>query len=182
MRAVSFLLLMAVAGYGAGSLVGWGLSEREVREAMCSYYSEWEFCKKTEKENRLKDLAISGLSRKVHELEMKLKEREKEREMLCVKAYRLNIRLYPLDGKVIGIYRKGAKVRILDRIGGWARTEEGWVSERWLERCPEAEASSPSGGAGLPPSPPPPSSKPVKGKAGAGAVSAGGGNSDVLRK
>ena len=149
MQTVKFLILMAVVGYGTGSLVGWGLSEREVRIAMCSYYSEWEFCKKTKRESRLKDLAISGLSRKVHELEMKLKEREGE--TLCVKAYRLNIRLYPLDGKVIGVYRKGARVEVIDRIGGWARTKEGWVSERWLERCFEEYRASGAGGRdGLP--------------------------------
>ncbi|HHJ63343.1 MAG TPA: SH3 domain-containing protein [Aquifex aeolicus] len=156
MRVVKFLVLTALAGYGMGSLVGWGLSEREVRMAMCAYYSEWEFCREVKKEERLRDLALSGLSRKVHELEMKLREREEKRENLCVKAYRLNIRLYPLDGKVIGVYRKGARVEVLDRIGGWVRTEEGWVSEKWLERCSEA--------------------------AEAGGVSAGSGNSDVLRK
>ena len=151
MRIVKFLTLMAVLGYGIGSVVGWSLSEREVRMAMCSYYSEWEFCKKTRRESRLKDLAISGLSRKVHELEMKLKEREKEGETLCVRAYRLNIRLYPLDGKVIGVYRKGARVEVIDRIGGWVRTKEGWVSERWLERCPEEYRTSGAGGRdGLP--------------------------------
>ena len=137
MRLLRFLVFMAVLGYSGGYLVGWGLSEREIRLAMCSYYSEWEFCKGVEKEEKLKDLAISGLSRKVHELERKLKELEGKRDVLCVKAYRLNIRLYPLDGKVIGVYKRGAKVEVLDRIGGWVRTKEGWVSERYLERCPE---------------------------------------------
>ena len=137
MRVVKSLALIALAGYGMGSLVGWGLSEREVKMAMCAYYSEWEFCGEVKKEERLRDLAISGLSRKVHELERKLREREGRREVLCVRAWRLNIRLYPLDGKVIGVYRKGARVEVMDRIGGWVRTKEGWVSEKWLERCSE---------------------------------------------
>lgn len=143
MRAGRFLLLMAGIGYMGGSFVGWGLSEREIKMAMCSYYSEWEFCREVEEEERIRDLAISGLMKKVHELERRIGERG---EHLCVKAYRLNIRLYPLDGKVIGIYRKGARVEVRDRIGGWVRTEEGWVSERWLERCGKNGDSSGSGG------------------------------------
>ena len=105
--------------------------------AMCSYYPEWEFCEgeKGREERRERDRGIEELSRRLHELEKRVGRKEKE--VLCVRARRLNIRLYPLDGKVIGIYKKGAKVEVRDRIGGWVRTEEGWVSERWLERCEE---------------------------------------------
>ena len=137
MNVWKFFLLMAGIGYAGGAMVGWGLSEKEIKVAMCSYYSEWKFCrevKNKEKEEKFKDLAIEGLSKKLYELERKL---VKKKEYLCVKAHRLNIRLYPLDGKVIGIYRKGARVSVIDRIGGWVRTKEGWVSEKWLERCGE---------------------------------------------
>ena len=143
---VRFLVFMAVLGYTGGYLVGWGLSEREVRIAMCSYYPEWDFCREVRKAEKMRDLAISGLSRKVHELERKLRERERKRDRLCVRAWRLNIRLYPLDGKVIGVYRKGTEVEVIDRIGGWVRTKEGWVSERWLERCPEGSGAPRAGG------------------------------------
>ena len=145
MRSLGFILAMAAVGYAGGSLVGWGLSEKEIKVAMCSYYSEWEFCKETKRKEQIRDLAISGLSKKVYELEQKLKERKEETETLCVRAYRLNIRLYPLDGKVIGIYKKGARVEVIDRIGGWVRTKEGWVSERWLEKCPQEHRASGSG-------------------------------------
>ncbi len=132
MRFLLFFVVMAIAGYTGGSFVGWTLSREEVRKAMCAYYSEWDFCEKYKPEKKLRDLAIAGLSERLRRLEMKL---EGGKEYLCVKAYRLNIRLYPSDGKVIGIYKKGSRVEVIDRIGGWVRTKDGWVSERWLERC-----------------------------------------------
>jgi hypothetical protein len=135
MRVALYLLLMAVLGYGGGNLAGWALTEKEIMLAMCSYYSEWDFCRSADPGRKMKDLAISGLSRKVHELERKVRELSGEGDVLCVRAWRLNIRLYPLDGKVIGIYKKGAKVKVIDRIGGWVRTEEGWVREKWLKEC-----------------------------------------------
>jgi len=131
MSVFRFIVLMAVCGYVAGYFFGWALNSTEIKSAMCSYYPDWEFCRDVKVE-RVRDLALSGLMKKVYELERKI---NREKEYLCVKAHRLNIRLYPLDGKVIGIYRKGTKVEVRDRIGGWVRTEEGWVSERWLERC-----------------------------------------------
>ncbi len=134
-----FLALMAVIGYAGGSLVGWGLSEREVRMAMCSYYSEWDFCKEVQTEKKMKDLAIEGLSREVYKLKKMIIKSSETKEVLCVKAYRLNVRLYPLDGKVIDIYRKGKRVTVIDRIGGWVRTQDGWVSERYLGRCNDAQ-------------------------------------------
>lgn len=141
MRVLGFFVAVALLSYTGGAVVGWGLSDEEIKKAMCSYYSEWEFCKgyKTEP---IKDLALSGLSKKVHELERQLRELSvkllaQRGEEFCVKATRLNIRLYPLNGKVIGQYEKGERVRVIDRIGGWARTKEGWVSERYLERCKE---------------------------------------------
>jgi len=135
MRPVGYLLAMALAGYLGGSIAGYALSEEEIKKAMCSYYSEWDFCREVRERGRLRDLAIEGLSRKVHELERRIEERKREREKLCVTAHMLNVRLYPLDGKVIEVYRKGKEVEVLDRIGGWVRTQDGWVSEKYLGRC-----------------------------------------------
>ncbi len=141
---LQFVALMAVFGYVGGYLTGWAFSDEEIRIAMCSYYTEWEFCKGIEKGERKRDLAIQGLSKRLHQLERMVVIHK--RDKLCVKAYRLNIRLYPLNGKVIGIYRKGAKVEVIDRIGGWVRTKEGWVSERYLTTCSKNMDSSSGGG------------------------------------
>lgn len=140
MRLSLYYLLMAVVGYAGGNAVGYALTDEQLKQAMCSYYSEWDFCKSEKsRPSAVKDLAIMGLSRQLHEVSQRVVSIEKrlstQSSHLCVKAYRLNIRLYPLDGKVIGIYKRGARVQVLDRIASWVRTDDGWISARYLGEC-----------------------------------------------
>ena len=147
MRGHGFITTMAFVGFLGGNLVGYGLSDRELREAMCSYYSERDFCKKEKaRPSVVKDLAIMGLSKQLHEVSLKVSSIENKiakgpDQVLCVKAHRLNIRLYPLDGTVIGIYKRGAKVAVVDRIADWVRTEDGWVSGRYLKECSDEKVA-----------------------------------------
>lgn len=148
MRVLHFFVACAVFGYAGGGLLGWGLSEEGLRSAMCSYYSEWDFCKDKVKDRKQSDVemekAIRGLSREVHKIGLKVSEIEKLSRVeegasslgkMCVSVHRLRIRLYPLDGKVIGHYKKGAEVQVKDRIGDWVRTQDGWVSAYYLTGC-----------------------------------------------
>lgn len=160
MRFSLYYLLMAVVGYAGGNAVGYALTDKQLKQAMCSYYSEWDFCKSEKsRPSVVKDLAIMGLSKRLHEVSQKVVSIEKrlstQNSYLCVKAYRLNIRLYPLDGKVIGIYKGGARVQVLDKIANWVRTHDGWVSARYLGECTDerkkvtADKRFPSGNSGF---------------------------------
>ena len=146
MRSIGFVAGVLLGFFG-GSFVGYGLSEEELRRAMCSYYSEWDFCEEEKvKPSAIKGLAITGLSKELHELYLRVSSIERViaetgNGSLCVKAYRLNVRLYPLDGKVIGIYRRGREVKVVDRIANWVRTEDGWVDGRFLKECSDEKVA-----------------------------------------
>jgi|GEM_PF-4247857 len=142
------LILSAILGWNSGNVAGFTTTRDAVAKAMCSYYPDWDFCKQFRKIVRSKDLAIRGLSEKVRKLEETVYG-EQRRSFMCVKAFRLNVRLYPLDGKVIDIYKKGKRVEIIDRIGGWARTRDGWVSEKYLGRCRDEKTVVSSGNSSL---------------------------------
>ena len=64
-------------------------------------------------------------------------EEEKERNGV-ITAKSLNIRETPdANGKVVGVYGKGAKVVILEQkvVDGttWGRTNKGWISMKYVE-------------------------------------------------
>ena len=54
-----------------------------------------------------------------------------------VVASMLNLRSAPNTGsKVVGLLKSGAYVRIQETLGGWGKTDDGWVFLKYLEKVP----------------------------------------------
>ncbi len=77
-------------------------------------------------------------------VEMEKSETEVTKGKGTVTADSLNIRKSPAkDAEVVGSYKKGDKVEILEVKNGWGKTNKGWVSMDYIKMDATAETTEP---------------------------------------